>query len=358
MKKVRVQNLHPGMVTAEDVFAIDGSMIVPAGIVLTDNVILKLDSFDIFSIRVEDSEVEVTDYVSVEQLSYKEKVKQSPEFIEFKKGYDESISQLQDSLNALIEKNSDVKADDLIDQTLALVQGAGGSTSAMDMLMNLRDYDDSTFAHSVNVAIICNIFAGWLRMDEEEKRLATACGLFHDVGKMRIPEQILRKNAPLSEKEFQVIKYHTTEGYKILDKLGVDQEIKDVALQHHEKCDGSGYPYGFTSEKISKYAKLVTIVDIYDAMTSDRVYRGAMSPFTVITAFENEGLQKYDPHFILTFLENVVNSFVNQKVKLSNGQEGNIVYINPVHLGQPTINLGGEFLDLSAHKDIEIEAIV
>lgn len=358
MKKVQVRNLHPGMVTAEDVFAIDGRLIVPSGVVLTDNVILKLDSFDIFSIRIEDKEVEATSNVSIEQLSYKERVKQSPEFIAFKQDYDDNILHFQDSLNAIIDKNAEIDAEELINQTVSLVTSAGTSTSAMDMLMNLRDYDDSTFAHSINVAVICNIFAGWLRMSDEDRRLATACGLFHDVGKLRIPGEILQKTSALSQSEYEIIKIHTTEGYKILDKLGVDQVIKDAALQHHEKCDGSGYPYGFTSDKISKFAKLVTIVDIYDAMTSRRVHRDAMCPFTVITAFENEGLQKYDPHYILTFLENVVNSFVNQRVKLSNGMEGDIIYINPVHLGQPTVNCNGEFFDLSSRKDIQIEAIV
>lgn len=358
MRKLQLRELHPGMITAEDIFAIDGRMIVPAGIVLTDNVILKLESFDIFSIKVEDQEITSSAIADVAELSYNQKVRLSPEFQEFKSDYEDNVNSFHSALNELIEKNSEVDTEQLLSQTMGLLSRSGGSVTVMDMLLNMRDYDDSTYAHSINVALICNIFAGWLRFNEEEKKIATACGLFHDLGKLMIPEEIIKKPGRLTEAEFEIVKKHPIEGYKILDEFNVSQEIKDAALMHHEKCDGSGYPYGFTADKISKYAKLVTIVDIYDAMTSMRVYRQALCPFSVITAFENEGLQKYDPQFILTFLENVVNCFVNQRVRLNNGLEGDIIYINPVQLGRPTVKCGSQFVDLSTHKEISIEAII
>lgn len=358
MRKFQIKELHPGMITAEDIFSIDGRLVVPAGIVLTDNVILKLESFDIFSIRVEDQEITTAAITDAAELSYNQKVRLSPEFQEFKSNYEDNVNLFQSAFNELIEKNAEVDTDQLISQTMGLLSKSGGSVSVMDMLRNMRDYDDSTYTHSLNVALICNIFAGWLRFSEEEKRLATACGLFHDLGKLKIPEHIIKKPGKLTEEEFDIVRQHPIEGYKILETFNVSQEILDAALMHHEKCDGSGYPYGFTSEKISKYAKLVTIVDIYDAMTSMRIYRNAICPFDVITAFENEGLQKYDPHFILTFLENVVNSFVNQRVRLNNGLEGDIIYINPVQLGRPTIKCGSQFVDLSTHKDLTIEEII
>lgn len=358
MKKLQLKDLHPGMITAEDIYAMDGRLIVPAGIVLTDNVILKLDSFDIFSIRVEEQEITSTSIADVAELSYNQKVRLSPEFQEFKIDYENNIRSFHNVLNELIEKNSDVDTDQLLSQTMGLLTKNGSSVSVMDMLLNMRDYDDSTYAHSINVALICNIFAGWLNFTPEERKIATACGLFHDIGKLKIPEEIIKKPGKLTPEEFEIVKRHPIEGYKILEKFNVNQEIMDAALMHHEKCDGSGYPYGFTGEKISKYAKLVTIVDIYDAMTSLRVYRNALCPFYVITAFENEGLQKYDPKFILTFLENVVNSFVNQRVRLSNGLEGDIIYINPISLARPTVKCGNDFVDLSSHKEISIEALI
>ena len=139
---------------------------------------------------------------------------------------------------------------------------------------------------------------------------------------------------------------------------------------HHEKCDGSGYPYGLRENEIDKYAKIITIADIFDAMTSDRVYRKALCPFTVIKFFEDDGLQKYDLKFILTFLENVANSYLNHRVVLSNGMEGNVIFINQTAYSLPTIattdneiiNLQDEYykniMNLSNQKNISIETII
>ena len=198
------------------------------------------------------------------------------------------------------------------------------------------------------------IFAGWLHYDEAEKELVTACGLFHDIGKITIPKEILYKKTTLNANEFRLIKTHPLQSYKMLSKYDLSEEIKNAALMHHERCDGSGYPYGFTDNKLTKASKMVAIADVYEAMTSSRSYRRPLSPFDVITFFENEGLQKYDPQLILTFLENVVNTFLNQIVKLSNGLEGDIIYINPIALSKPTVKVGSNFIDLSVMKDISI----
>ena len=139
---------------------------------------------------------------------------------------------------------------------------------------------------------------------------------------------------------------------------------------HHEKCDGSGYPYGLSGDEIDKFSKIVTIADIFDAMTSERVYRAAMCPFSVIKYFEDDGIQKYEIRYILTFLENVSNSYLNHRVTLSNGMEGNVIFINPDNFSQPVIRTeNNEIIDLqksyyqsmlqlSNKKNISIEAII
>ncbi len=139
---------------------------------------------------------------------------------------------------------------------------------------------------------------------------------------------------------------------------------------HHEKCDGSGYPYGLTGDEIDKFSKIVTIADIFDAMTSERAYRSAMCPFTVIKYFEDDGIQKYDMKYILTFLENVSNSYLNHRVTLSNGMEGNVIFINHDNYSKPVIRTeNNEVIDLQAtyyqsmlqltnNKNLSIESII
>ena len=127
---------------------------------------------------------------------------------------------------------------------------------------------------------------------------------------------------------------------------------------HHEFCDGSGYPRRLKAGQIDRFAKLVTICNIYDAMTSERPYRKVMSPFAVIEYFEGIGLQKFDTRPILTFLENTVNTYLNCPVRLSNGMVGYVVFINRERLGRPTVQCGSEFVDLSKHKDLSIQEML
>ena len=122
--------------------------------------------------------------------------------------------------------------------------------------------------------------------------------------------------------------------------------------------------------EIDKFAKIVTIADIFDAMTSERVYRRAMCPFSVIKAFEDEGIQKYEMKYILTFLENVANSYLNHRVTLTNGMEGNVIFINQDNFSRPVIQTSDnqiidlqkqyyqDIMNLSAQKNVAIETII
>ncbi len=359
MQKIQVKNLRPGMVTAEDIYSIDGQLVLGKKIILVDSSIEKLDSFGIYSIKIEDNIVTIDESMNQKTPSYSQRVRSKPEFIEFKENFESHVEMFKSTLNQIAESNTNIDAENLVSQTLTLIDGVGNSVNLMDMLINMRDYDDSTYAHCVNSAMICNIFAGWLNLSKEDRVLATSCGLFHDIGKIKVPENILKKPDALSKTEFEAIKRHPLEGYNILDKAGLSEEIKNVALMHHEKCDGSGYPYNFSRDKISYFAKMVTIVDVYDAMTSKRIYREPICPFDVIEAFEKEGFDKYDTDMIMTFLRNVSNSFIGFRVRLSNGLEGEVVFVHPEHLSRPTIKCANnKFIDLSVHKDIKISAII
>lgn len=359
MQRVLLSDLTNGMITAEDVFSMDNQLIVPKGIALTENLIARLFSFDLFSIKVEDEVLTSSLTENLSEASYAEKLKASPDYLAFKEEFKDNLDKLEFSLNALIEKNQDFDAHSLLSDTMGLIENREShGIGMMDMILNMHDFDDCTYTHSLNVALICNILAGWLRFSPAERELATACGLFHDVGKLQIPSEIMKKPGKLTPAEYQIIKTHPLESYKMLSRYNLPDEVKNAALMHHERCDGSGYPYGFTFDKINRFARLVAVADVYEAMTSSRTYRDALSPFNAITYFENDGLQKYDPEFLLPFLENIVNTFLNQEVRLTNGLEGRIIYVNPVALSKPTIKIGDRFLDLKEVDNVDIEGIL
>lgn len=363
MRRIRTKDLVPGYVLAEDVYNFNGQMILSKGLVLTDKVITRLEFYSILSVRVEDEmepvpETPVYEDVPAEE-THSEVIKQSQEYVEFKESFDESLNSFKDSINDIVSLNTPINTDELLSSTETLIeQSKNSSFSTMDMIQNMRQYDDLTFAHSMNVALISNVFAGWLKMSKEDTELLTLCGLLHDIGKLKIPDQLIKKPDKLSDEEYRKVKTHTVEGYHILQAQNVNVHIQNAALMHHEKCDGSGYPIGLTADRIDKYAKIIAIVDIYDAMTSARIYRGPLCPFKVIEIFESEGLQKYDAHFILTFLENVCMTYLHYSVRLSDGRVGKIVFINKNHLSKPIVQCKDTMVDLSKEKDLHVDEIL
>lgn len=416
MKHVKTDVLVPGMVVAMDYIGDNRQLIVPKGLVLTDKSIRRLEMYGIKTLHIEDpvgidveevpeeleldtpneelpepaedlllgntrdallsaleglegfdaaqdaEPLEDLSGLTVEQQeepSHFEKVQASPEFKVFKESFENNVSELKGHVNDIVEKNSPIDVDVMLSSTMSLLSDQTNSFGVFDMLHNMRQYDDMTYAHCMNVALICNVFAGWIGFTKEEAKLATACGMLHDVGKLKIDDAIIKKPGRLTESEFKQIKRHPIEGYKILQHQDISEHIKNAALMHHEKCDGSGYPFGLSGDKIDTFAKLVSIADVYDAMTSERVYRGALCPFTVIELFEKEGLEKYDILYVMTFLENVINTYIDNRVMLSNGKVGIIRWIDKQKLSRPMIQLADQsFLELSKHPELRIIKIL
>lgn len=358
MRRVSTSALVPGMVTAEDVYNFNNNLILPKGLILTDKTITKLEFYSIINVRVEDEVVKTLEEEIKEDTSYSERLKQTPEFKKFEENFQKETEAFKDSINSLFEDKENLDADRLVEHALTLLSSDDKHVNVFDMLHNMREMDDATYVHCMNVGLICNIFARWLRLGDDEIRTATVCGLLHDIGKIKMPEKILKKPGKLTEWEFGVIKTHPREGYRMMEGFPLDEHVKNAALMHHERCDGSGYPLGLTSVRIDPYAKLVAIADVYDAMTCARVYRGPLCPFKVIETFENEGFQKYDSKFILTFLENIVDTYLLHSVRLTNGDIGEIVYINTHKLSKPTVKVGGRYINLSEEPHLFIEAII
>lgn len=359
MPRILTQDLVPGMVTAEDVLTYTNQLILPKDFELTDKAITKLEFYSILSVRIKDETADIVPESSeTEGLTYSEKIKASAEYREFKKAFEISVEEIRDFLNDFAAKRNVTNLNKMLDEAMRLLKDNPSGIHVFDMLHNMRHYDDPTFAHSLNVALICYVFGKWLDFNDEQLNILTLCGLLHDIGKLTIPEEILAKPAKLTNAEYRVVQTHTVQGYNLIKELNINEHVKNAVLMHHERCDGTGYPFGITAERIDRYAKIVSIADVYDAMTSARIYRGPLCPFEVISIFESEGLQKYDSEYILTFLEYIVNTYVNNRVRLSNGLEGDIVMINRRDLSHPMVHCGDRYIDLSHEHGLSIEAII
>lgn len=376
MKEYQTKDLLPGMVTAIPVRTKRGQLIINPNVELTRTLISRLEFYGIASVQITENKQVATPMETpkdpayfpakspvsapspVSDASYSQKLKSSPEFQRFQVDFTLRSQDLKNCFDAYLSDGGTVNKEELLSKTISLVSPKQTTLDVFDMLHNMRQVNDSAYAHSLNVAIISRIIGKWLHFSNEELDTLTLAGLLHDIGKTKIPDEVLNKDGKLTDEEFQMIRNHPKYGYDILKSQPLNSHIKKAALMHHERCDGSGYPMGLTMEEIDDYALIIAIADVYDAMTAARSYRAPLCPFEVIAEFEKDGLQKYKPKYILTFLENIANAYQNNRVMLSDGTSARIVLLNHRRLSKPLVQLDdGACIDLEK-SPLYIKAII
>lgn len=354
--RIRTDQAEPGMLVAMDVYTSNNQLIITKGTKLDERMITRLRFYNIYGLFVYKGEFEAE---HIKEDSYIDMLRSTPEFKKFNRTYVESVNNVEKSFNQVLSsRNEELDIDTLLTDTDRILHEGRSGTHIFEMLHGIRDYDDMTYVHSLNVSLICSIFAVWLKLPREEARMLTLAGLLHDIGKMLVPKEILTKPLKLTDQEFNIIKTHTIKGYQVLKDYPVDIRVKYAALMHHERCDGTGYPNGFKSDQIEDFAKIVGIADVYDAMTSNRRYRKAICPFDVVESFERDGFLKYDPGFLIVFMERIVQSYLHNIVRLSDGREGEVIMINKLSLSRPVVRVGSDFVDLSKNHSVTIDAII
>lgn len=363
MKQVLTADLKPGMVTAARIYTPRGQFLFETGSILTAQMIAHISYYSVPSVPIVD---EVNEEERLHRFLHQhppfetraQKIQHSQEYQIFSQKFNHNISTLRTALNDCILRSKELDTAELLTETLNLFAAHTTTISMFDMLHNLRQIDDSTYAHSINVAIISRMIGMWLSYPDKELDLLTLCGMLHDIGKCCVPSQIISKPSKLTPEEYSEVQKHTLLGYELLKPMALDDHVKNVALMHHERCDGSGYPQHLQDAEIDDFAAIVAIADVYDAMTANRCYRAGLCPFEVIAQFEQEGLQKYKPQYILTFLNRIANTYINNTVRLNDGTVGEIVLINK-RLTRPTIRTGPqEFINLEERLDLYVQAII
>lgn len=236
----------------------------------------------------------------------------------------------QDPENAEIAKTASGITHDLVE--------AIEKNHAVALNINaLKCSDEYTFKHSVDVAIISMVIAKEQKKSSKEIYEIGMAGLLHDIGKTRVPLEILNKPARLTPEEFEIMKKHSTYSYELVaENNEIPIDVKIAMLQHHEKMDGSGYPYGATDEHIHSYAKILTVSDIYDALVTERPYKTGKSPreaVEMLMAMTNE----LDLSALNSFMQMMILYPVDSTVQLSNGETAKVVQRNPDFLLRPVV---------------------
>lgn len=215
--------------------------------------------------------------------------------------------------------------------------------------------DSYTYTHSINVALLSTLIGKWMKYGKTLQDSLMLAGLLHDIGKMKIDKSILNKPEKLTDEEFEEIKKHPIYSYELLQtNTDIPLDVKVGILMHHERMDGSGYPYGVYNENINDIGKVLAIADSYDAMISERPYQKKRSPFEVMQLMQTGIFGKLDSKILLTFLSNIATYYIGTYVILNTGEVGEVVAINPLCIYRPIVRVQNRYIDMYTDHSIQI----
>lgn len=235
-------------------------------------------------------------------------------------------------------KNVDVKqAKQLVSQ---LTENVVNNPTALLWLTQLKNKDEYTSLHSLNVCVLSLLFGRSLNLPEEQLNILGLGALLHDVGKLKVPTMVLNKPERLSAEEFDIMKKHTVFGYDLMkNQDGLNNEALNIIVQHHERLNGSGYPYNLQHGQISHFSRIVSIVDVYDAITSKRVYHEETTPFNALSDIYKQREKDFDSALVEQFIKCLGIYPIGSLVELSTGQVGVVVFFSEKSHLSPTVML-------------------
>jgi HD-GYP domain-containing protein (c-di-GMP phosphodiesterase class II) len=329
--KVAITDDLINTVLAQDVYNDAGNMIVGENTEITAHILKKLYEFKIDSVYIYSSQG-FFDNMVYNQIQIE---------------YDKDVSNVKELLQDLAAgKGLDIAKVEEVSSNI--LEKVNESTSLFECINKVRQADEYTYLHSVNVALYSMLLGKWLNFDSAQLMDIVTAGLLHDAGKAKIPPEILNKKGPLTVAEFEVMKKHTVLGYNLIKDIPqINSEVKKAVLMHHEKENGTGYPLGIKGNKKNLYSKIITIADIYDALTSERVYKERQTPFDAFRELERIGFDAVDPRIMMVFFTNLPNYYIGSKVVMETGEVGEVVYVPSQCAYAPVIKVNNNFVDVA-----------
>lgn len=342
VKSLKSVDLQSGMVLGED-FIVNGVKLLNKDMEISYKIALKIMT----QFPEEYLEVYLENDLNYESMdAKKEKVEKNLTF----------LTTITENIFSKIRQNEKLEINDVRNLSDMLLNSKDDYGLILKSIIASRKVDEYTFRHSVNTAALAVMLGRWLDFSERSLRLLCYSGLLHDIGKSKISLEILNKKGPLTPKEYEKMKNHSKFGYEIVKKIPyIDNRVSLAVLMHHEREDGSGYPLKLTGSSIHTFGKIIAIVDVFDAMTSNRVYRSKISPLNVLKVIKEESFSKLDPVYCNIFITNMLDYYIGDDVVLSNSKIGKIIKMDINNITCPLVKVDSTFYDLSKNKDITIQ---
>ncbi|HSV31794.1 MAG TPA: HD-GYP domain-containing protein [Atribacteraceae bacterium] len=250
-----------------------------------------------------------------------------------------TLHNLEETMNRLVQ-DKPVSLKPVKDSVWEIIREIMNHHELVVPIAQLKKHDDLTFTHSLNVAIIALLIGRYLDLSEDEMVTLGLGAMFHDLGKLKIPLEILAKSDRLTDREFQTIKLHPLFAKKLLDeKTDLSEGVKQVVFQHHEKKNGTGYPLGVKYRGIAPLAAIVSVADIFDALTSNRPYRQAIPVPEALEYLMGNAGYTLDEKAVRTFIHHLSPFQIGDEVLLSSGERARVVGINHHVLFRPLVRI-------------------
>ncbi|CAI3198476.1 HD-GYP domain-containing protein [Clostridium neonatale] len=322
MRLIPIECVRENSILGKSIYAYDGRVLLKSGCVLTKSLIDKVKYLHIYSLYIIDeySSEEIEDIIKPELRQKAIRiVKETFADIERianihkfeKRKFNDYTKKEQDYFHSI-----DNLAEELISEIL-------NNKNVLLSLVDIKSMDNYTYAHSVNVAVISLVLGISLNLPKRHLKYLCIGALIPDIGKSFIPKEILQKPSRLTEDEFKIIENHPKEGYDFIKKTyNFSSHINSIVLQHHERFDGLGYPNKLLGEEINHLARIVSVADVYDALTSDRPYKRALCPSDAVEYLMSNAGSAFDFNIVNIFSKVIIPFPAGTIVSLSNGDIG------------------------------------
>lgn len=322
MKLMAVNESILGLKAARNIYSSDGTLLIAAGFEVREAYIKRLKELGVYSVYIDDGvrEVEVEDVVS-------ERTR-----VEALKLTRDTMTRMGAGAKVGVDEINKVM-NDIMDELMA-------NPNLMLNLVDIRAMNDYTFGHCVGVAVLSLMTAMTMGYNQFDLKKLGMGALFHDLGKIKIPDSILYKPGPLSPLEWEEMKRHSAIGFELLrERDDFNIVSAHVAFQHHEKLDGTGYPRGIRGQEIHEYARIVALADVYDAITADRSYRPRKLPHQAILIIRDGIRTHFDPDIVPAFIANIAIYPVGTVLVLNTGEKARVIEVTKRHPASPVVRV-------------------
>jgi HD-GYP domain-containing protein (c-di-GMP phosphodiesterase class II) len=312
MRFVPTNCLREGMILGDNLYNNNGDLMLAFGTTLTGEYVKSIERLQYNGVYIEDDISKDIQIINVINDSVRA----------------QTVKGIKDVFIHCEKNSPDVKPDmnSIKLQIENIVDQIFSNKHLMVNMIDMKVFDDYTYYHSVNVAVLSIVLGVALDMDRSELCNLGFAGLLHDIGKIFINKDILNKQGKLTSEEFEEIKTHSLLGCNHIKKgFGVPGSAYMGILDHHEKYEGGGYPNNLKGENISFYGRIISVADVYDALTSDRPYRKAMLPSDAMEYIMGSTMTLFDPKVVSVFVKKIAPYPIGTCVKLSTGCTGIVV---------------------------------